>query len=129
MRRKSVIHMMLGLVITAFLALSASTFTIAWFSGFGGQTKGNVNGEIGLRGYFHCGSGDINDRYVITKPAHLYNLARLQNRGVFSDKRYFQIGYVFSESEGPVCLDDNGNHVKVLDMTSYCNDRNLPPIG
>ena len=129
MRRKSVIHMMLGLVITAFLALSASTFTIAWFSGFGGQTKGNVNGEIGLRGYFHCGSGDINDRYVITRPAHLYNLARLQNRGVFPDKRYFQIGYVFSESEGPVCLDDNGNHVKVLDMTSYCNDRNLPPIG
>ena len=129
MKRQTVIRTILGTIIAAFVALSVSAFSIAWFSGFGGMSDGNVHGDIGLRGYYHTGNGDDNFPYEITKPSHLYNLARLQNRGVYPEKRYFQIGHVFDPNEGPVCLDENGNHVKVLDMTSYCATHKLPPIG
>lgn len=64
-------------------------------------------GDIGLRSYFHTGTGTKQDPYVITRPIHYYNLTRLQNLGIFdlntshagdstnsSDHRYyFQVGY------------------------------------
>lgn len=129
MKKNTIINILLGIIITSFITLSISAFSFAWFSGFGGQTKSNVNGDIGLRGYFHSGNGDIDNPYVITRPSHLYNLARLQNRGVYPEKRYFQIGVVDAEHTTPVCIDDNGNYVPYLDMTSYCSTRTLPPIG
>ena len=95
MKRSFVIRIMLSISITAFLALSVSAFTMAWFAGFGGKSDGNVHGDIGLRGYYYTGNGDENFPYEITNPSHLYNLARLQNRGIYPEKRYFQIGHDF----------------------------------
>lgn len=120
---------MLSVIITCFLALSISTFSIAWFVGIGGKVESNVDGNIGLRNYYHSGSGDIDDPYIITRPSHLYNLARLQNRGIYPEKKYFQIGLVDEDHPSPVCIDDSGHFVKYLDMTSYCSSRKLPPIG
>ena len=129
MKKKTVINFMLTIVITCFVTLAISTFTIAWFTGIGGQTASNVDGDIGLRAYYHCGSGSIDDPYVITRPSHLYNLARLQNRGIYPEKRYFQIGLIENEGDEPYVLDDEGNPTNVLDMTAYCARRTLPPIG
>lgn len=108
--------------------LAISTATLAWFA-LGLQAQSNVDGSIGLRTYYHDGDGTSLHPYEITRPIHFYNLARLQNRGVYHGKTYFQIGHIFSQEEGPVCLDDQGNHVKTLDMTSYCANRVFPPIG
>lgn len=80
-------------------------------------------GSIGLRSYFHCGNGTEEDPYVITRPRHLYNLSKLQSLGVFSEKKYFQLGYD---------LDGNGSYEfykgdettetsPILDMTNVKN--------
>lgn len=81
-------------------------------------------GSIGLRSYFHCGNGTKEDPYVITRPRHLYNLSRLQSLGVFSEKKYFQLGYdldgdgkkyeFYSSDTGPETSD-------VLDMSKISN--------
>ena len=129
MKRKTTIVVMLSVIITCFLALSVSYFTVAWFMGLGGQVESNVDGSVGLRSYFHSGNGDEDNPFIITRPNHFYNLARLQNRGVFPEKKYFQIGLVDDEHPSPVCIDDEGNFVQYLDMTTYCSSRTLPPIG
>ena len=129
MKRKAKIYVSFSIIITCFLALAITSFSLAWFLAFGGNVESNVDGSIGLRNYFHSGNGDINNPFIITKPTHFYNLARLQNRGVFPEKKYFQIGLVDEEHPSPVCIDDSGNYVHYLDMTSYCTNRVLPPIG
>ena len=128
MKRKTTIYLF-SVLLTCALALSISSISIAWFIGLGGKIESNVDGNIGLRSYFHCGNGDIDNPFVITRPNHFYNLARLQNRGVYPEKKYFQIGLVDEEHPSPVCIDDSGNYVQYLDMTSYCSTRVLPPIG
>ncbi len=57
------------------------------------ENQDGAFGTIGLRSYFHCGTGSEEDPYVITRPRHLYNLSHLQALGVFSEKKYFQLGY------------------------------------
>jgi hypothetical protein len=58
------------------------------------SAKGNGSyGEIALRSYFERGTGTLDDPYVITRPRHMYNLSRLQGLGVFSTKKYFQLGF------------------------------------
>ncbi len=54
---------------------------------------GDGRGNIGLRSYFHTGTGTQARPFVITRPRHFYNLARLQNLGAFSNNTYFQLGY------------------------------------
>lgn len=52
-----------------------------------------VGGEVSLRSYFQKGSGTSEDPFVISRPIHFYNLCRLQNLGVFSQSRYFVLGF------------------------------------
>lgn len=86
------------------------------------ENQDGAFGTVGLRSYFHCGTGSEEDPYVITRPRHLYNLSHLQALGVFSEKKYFQLGYD---------LEGNGNlefynsdstsdeYSTVLDMNEY----------
>lgn len=65
-------------------------FTMALFEK-DAETDG-FYGTVSLRSYFESGDGSEEDPYVITRPRHLYNLSRLQTFGVFSTKKYFQLG-------------------------------------
>lgn len=80
-------------------------------------------GSIGLRSYFHCGNGTKEDPYVITRPRHLYNLSRLQSLGVFSEKKYFQLGYdLNNDGKYEFYSSDTGNGTSdVLDMSKISN--------
>lgn len=80
-------------------------------------------GSIGLRSYFHCGNGTKEDPYVITRPRHLYNLSKLQSLGVFSEKKYFQLGYDL-DGNGTYEFykgDENIETSPILDMTTVKN--------
>ncbi len=133
MRRKNAINLILGCVITAFVSIGASFFTFAWFLAPGGRAENRaIDGEIGLRDYFYDGDGTVNTPFEIVYPNQFYNLARLQNLGVFGDpehRTYFQIGHVFDAAQGPVCLDSSSNRVKYLDMSSFCETKSILPIG
>lgn len=74
-------------------------------------------GKIGLRSYFHCGSGSKEDPYVITRPRHLYNLSRLQSLGVFTKKNYFRLGYQIDKDHFGFYKGDTSEYSPVLDMT------------
>ena len=78
-------------------------------------------GTIGLRSYFHCGTGSEEDPFVITRPQHLFNLSRLQSLGVFSEKKYFQLGYdLDNDGTREVYAGDTGEETQsFLDMSSY----------
>ena len=58
-----------------------------------------TGGEVSLRSYFQKGSGTDEDPFVISRPIHFYNLSRLQNLGVFSNKTHFVLGYDPSHPE------------------------------
>lgn len=91
-------------------------------------------GTIGLRSYFHCGTGTEEDPFVITRPQHLFNLSRLQSLGVFSEQKYFQLGYNLDNTgEKKVYTGDTGEELaNVLDMNDYngtSNQKTLANIG
>ena len=115
-------------VSTLSLAGSIAAFSIAWFTLPGGSTnKETLDGEVGLRNYFYDGNGSESKPFEIVSPIHFYNLTRLQNLGVFSQKKYFQIGHDFNGTYG--CLDDNGNVVQYLDMGAFSTNATVLPIG
>ncbi len=86
------------------------------------ENQDGAFGTIGLRSYFHCGTGSEEDPYVITRPRHLYNLSHLQALGVFSEKKYFQLGY---DLDGDGTLEfyksdsTSDEYSTVLDMNEY----------
>ena len=90
-------RLLAGITATCSLALTLSAITMAWFTTPGGSTDDEIlDGEVGLRGYFYRGDGSEDRPYEIVSPIHFYNLTRLQNLGVFPEKRYFQIGHDFN---------------------------------
>ena len=105
---------------------------------------GDGRGNIGLRSYFHTGVGTALRPFVITRPRHFYNLARLQNLGAFSGQTYFQLGYDLTsggkgnnngvlDEEGEkwlVYASDSGNETsQVLDMSGSFYRNTIFPIG
>lgn len=100
---------MLGFFTTTFVSLAA-------FVKFQ-ETKDLAYGKIGLRSYFHCGSGKENDPYVITRPRHLFNLSRLQSLGIFPTKTYFRLGYQIDKDRFGFYKGDTSEYSPVLDMT------------
>ena len=136
-RKKAIVRILLGCAIGTFIPLAATMLSFAWFYSNPKADDQAIDGEIGLRQYFYAGDGYIGDGsdlypHEIVTSEHFYNLTRLQNLGVFSEKTYFRIGHVFSDDEaaGAQCLDSSGNRVSVLDMTSFCASRgSLLPIG
>ena len=136
-RKKTIVRILLGCAIGSFIPLASTMLTFAWFYSNNRADNQAIDGEVGLRDYFYRGDdyvGNGSELYPheIVTCDHFYNLTRLQNLGVFSEKTYFRIGHVFSDDEaaGAQCLDSDGNRVSVLDMTSFCNNRgSLLPIG
>ena len=104
---------------------------------------GDGRGNIGLRSYFHTGVGTALRPFVITRPRHFYNLARLQNLGAFSGQTYFQLGYdLTSGGKGNnngvlddgekwlVYTGDSGNETsQVLDMSGSFYRNTIFPVG
>ena len=104
---------------------------------------GDGRGNIGLRSYFHTGVGTSDRPFVITRPRHFYNLARLQNLGAFSTHTVFQLGYDLTANgkgdndgileEGEkwlVYTGDSGNETTtVLDMSASFYSNTIFPIG
>jgi len=88
---------------------------------------GTYPGTVGLRSYFQKGSGSESDPFVIARPAHFYNLTRLQNLGIFPNKIYFSLGYDPDHPDDPYATStstdlkfypDNVSN-KTSDMISY----------
>ncbi len=86
------------------------------------ENQDGAFGTIGLRSYFHCGTGSEDDPYVITRPRHLYNLSHLQALGVFSEQKYFQLGYDLNgdgDLEFYTSDSTSNEYSTVLDMKDY----------
>lgn len=104
---------------------------------------GDGRGNVGLRSYFHTGTGTAAHPFVITRPRHFYNLARLQNLGAFSEHTYFQLGYdlpaegrgdndgiLEGEEKWLVYTGDSGNETSTaLDMSASFYRNTIFPIG
>ena len=127
----------IALICSAFslVALTVSALSFAWFAGSRADVKDEIiDGEIGLRGYFYAGDGlTPSTAYEIVSPIHYYNLTRLQNLGIFPEKRYFQIGHNFGDQIGLACInfDNEGNpsYDQFLDLASLSSENLILPIG
>ena len=137
-KNKAFVPAVVGLITLASVAISMASITLAWFGGRTSRTSDeNLPGVIGLRGYFFSGSGrSALDPYEIVSPIHLYNLSRLQNYGIFTEKTYFRIGHDFDPNDGInnyQCIDmDTGDYVDYLDMGPLFRDNptlEIRPIG
>ncbi len=129
MKEKILPHLVC-LCLLSFAGVLAAATSFAWFAKLGGETEKHIDGEIGLRSYFYDGDGTEERPYEIVLPVHFYNLCRLQNLGIFPEKKYFQIGHYFDGLENsPSCLNLEGNKVGYLDMQSFSSSREVLPIG
>ena len=138
--KKILSRILIGCVALGVLSLSFAALTIGWFVGPGGKTDDQaIDGSVGLRGYFHGGTGTKLDPYEITTPEHFYNLMRLQNLGIFPEKQYFRVGHIFNQGDGYQCIntgptDPNdpdyvaSQYVDFLDMKPLQN-MIINPIG
>ena len=104
---------------------------------------GDGRGNVGLRSYFHTGVGTQARPFVITRPRHFYNLARLQNLGAFSEHTYFQLGYdltsggrgnnngiLEADEKWLVYTSDSGNETtQTLNMSASFYRNTIFPIG
>ena len=119
--------------LVTFSAISVVVATLAWFTYAGDKTEKSIDGEIGLRSYFYAGDGSEEHPYEIVTPTHFYNLSRLQNYGIFSEKTYFQVGHIFNNEDGYQCINPaTGDYVDYLDMQYfYDSDPSMfiRPIG
>lgn len=131
-------HTLIGCIALGVVSFSLAALTLGWFAGPGGKTEDQaIDGTVGLRGYFHAGTGTELDPYEITTPTHLYNLMRLQNLGVFPEKRHFRIGHVFDQNKGYQCIntitDPEDEEYEAADYVDYLNMKSLDltmfPIG
>ena len=139
MTKKTGIRVLTGLVMAfTAAAISFGALTVSWFLGPNVLTKDDnfLDGDVGLRNYFYSGDGSQTRPYEIVSPIHFYNLTRLQNLGIFPEKKYFQIGHTFHlDGEDVVrCInsyDNEGNPIysKYLDMNEFSHERNVMTIG
>ena len=163
--RKILTRSLLGVIVSASVALALSITSLAWFAKPENKADKTLDGEIGLRSYFYAGDGgNPNDQenpgkpFEIVSPIHFYNLTRLQNLGVFRDKKWFQIGHNFAsdpdyeENDGLwkdpndhskgkydfACInytyDEYGNvrntyYADYLDMSYFSRHNTIMPVG
>ena len=126
--KKTTLGKIFGISLVALSSVSLAVATVAWFAGPGGVlSKEKVDGNIGLRGYFYAGDGSQENPFEITTPTHMYNFSRLQNLGIFAEKKHFQIGHRNGEEIQVIIGYDNGVPVwgNYLDMSGVA----IPPIG
>ena len=126
--KKTTLVKIIGISLVAMSSLSLAIATMAWFVGPGGNLdKEKIDGEIGLRGYFYAGDGSDENPFEIVTPTHMYNFSRLQNLGIFAEKKHFQIGHKNNEVYQVITGYSDGNPIwgDVLDMDGVP----IPPIG
>ena len=139
MKKKWAVRLFCGLIATFSVAtLSLGALTLAWFLGPNLNTEDEdyLDGNVGLRNYFFSGDGSEENPFEIVSPIHFYNLTRLQNLGIFPEKKYFQVGHVFEIDgvEQLKCIngyDDEGNaqYADYLDMDEFSHSRDVMTIG
>ena len=139
MKKRTSIRILSGLVMAfTAAAISFGALTVSWFNGPNIMTKDDdyLDGNIGLRNYFYSGDGTSANPFEIVSPIHFYNLTRLQNLGIFPEKKYFQIGHTFNiEGQDVIrCInsyDSEGEPIydKYLDMGELSHSRTLMTIG
>ena len=142
--KKGLIGRIVGIGMVSLSALAVAVASIAWFAMPDKSSEKSLNGEIGLRGYFYDGDGSEEKPFEIVNPIHFYNLCRLQNLGLFPEKKHFQIGHNFDDvlvdpndpSKGYVglaCINtyEDGEPVYdyFLDMEDMSNSSRILPIG
>ena len=138
--KKSVLTKVLTGFVMLFTAavISFGALTLSWFLGPNIQTEEDdyLDGDIGLRNYFFSGDGSLEQPFEIVSPIHFYNLTRLQNLGLFPNKKYFEIGHVFDIEGQSVrrCInryDSNGDPIyePFLDMNEFSHSKNVLSIG
>ena len=133
--KKLLSWILLGCSSLAVVAISLSAISLGWFTGPKANVdKQVINGEVGLRGYFYDGDGlSPATAFEIVAPRHYYNLTRLQNLGIFPEKRYFQLGHDFGGDIGIACrnTDEHGEptYDKYLDLADLSTDNIILPIG
>lgn len=119
------------LVIAQTIACSIALGIYASIALFSSDNKypdqGNYPGSVGLRSYFQEGSGTEASPYVISRPIHFYNLTRLQNLGVFTNKTYFSLGYDADKTDADSSLkfyktNSSLEQQSYLDMSEYTNN-------
>ena len=102
----------IGTVLFGLVAVVSSS--VAWFVASNMLSTDTMNASI-TTNYFHCGIGTQADPFVITRPKHWYNFAKLMETtsiDFYAEEYYFQIGYD---------LDDDGD----LEVYNYNNDGTL----
>lgn len=138
MKHKLVKRLFAGSILAlSALTISLGALTISWFVGPNVETDDKyLNGDIGLRNYFYTGDGSQTRPFEIVSPVHFYNLTRLQNLGIFPEKKYFQIGHLFNiDGEMKLrCINTRDEHGEpiyddFLDMGPMSSSRMLMTIG
>ena len=115
---------------TLMTALVCSTVAVAWFTGLGSKTdKEAINGEVGLRGYFYAGDGSEQRPFEIVSPLHFYNLTRLQNLGIFPEKKFFQVGHEFGGEIGYKCINSYDQNGDPIGFSIYENQERIFGTG
>lgn len=132
MTKKGWLRVLTGFIMVFTAAvISLGALTVSWFLGPNVYTKDEdyLDGDIGLRNYFYSGNGTQSKPFEIVSPIHFYNLTRLQNLGIFPEKKYFQIGHEFVLDGVRVmkCIneyDEEGNpiYADYLDMNEFSHD-------
>lgn len=126
------------------LSVGVVIATISWYNAKQEiLPKDNVSSSI-LTSYFDSGNGSQDNPYVITKPAHFYNLSRLYAAGyAFDSNTYFRVGKKNIEGTGNTdyqvyAVDEDGSiksgvFSKTLDMSFYngsdIEHPSLVPLG
>ena len=138
MNSKSLRKIAMSLILLCSAAvISLGALTVSWFVGPNVETEEDfLHGDVGLRNYFYTGDGSQTKPYEIVSPIHFYNLTRLQNLGIFPEKKYFQIGHTFNIDGQDVlrCInsyDENGEPIysDYLDMGAFSSQRMIYTIG
>lgn len=138
--------------ITTILLLSTS---FAWFAKsdkiITNKVETGISGSV-LTNYFHCGTGTVEDPFVITRPVHWENLIWLHNniddfynaKGQEFDPDkgkgyFFQIGYdlenngkmeVYNYTDKGYIDNDNPYSDSTLNLTCFSEeDKELIPLG
>ena len=136
LKKSKIAIALLGLMTTLVTGLVFSTIALAWFGGLSSKTdKEAISGEVGLRGYFYTGDGSMQHPFEIVTATHFYNLTRLQNLGIFPEKKYFQVGHDFGGEIGYKCIngyDENNEPIynPWLDMYDISHSQTkILPVG
>ena len=117
--------------ISSLLVLLSVTFTVlttasfAWFATFTEVLHEDHFAGSSIASYFYEGEGTEEYPYVINDARHLYNLAWLQQTGVFTAETHFAICNNWKEKQ-PIIL-DMGGKISGADEKNYGGA--IPPIG